>query len=78
LTPEAKRLEEARKRLGKLSPELIEDIRLVANAEIDRITMPHYCDSNGKSYGQPFEAVRRMVTKGKEACACASYLVASK
>jgi hypothetical protein len=35
LTPEQKRLDEARKRIGKLSPELIEDVRLLCNAAVD-------------------------------------------
>jgi hypothetical protein len=74
-----KRLDEARKRIGKLSPQLIEDVRLVCNAAIDEIAMRDYCDPvTGKSYGVPFEAVRKMTVKGMDACPCAAYLVACK
>jgi hypothetical protein len=79
LTPEEaakQRLDEARKRLGKLSPQLIEDVRLLCDAAIDGVAMLDYCDPvTGKTFGQPFEMVRRQTVKGKDACPCAGYLV---
>jgi hypothetical protein len=72
----ARRLDEARKRLGKLSPKLIEDVRLVCNAAIDEIAMADYCDPvTGKSFGVPFEVVRRTVVGYAGGCACAAYLL---
>ena len=72
----ARRLEEARKRLGKLSPQLIEDVRLVCNAAIDEVAMRDYCDpETGKSFGVPFEAVRKTVVGYAGGCACAAYLL---
>jgi hypothetical protein len=71
-----RRLDEARKRLGKLSPDLIEDVRLVCNAAVDSVAMMDYCDPvTGKSFGVPFEAVRKTVVGRAGGCACAAYLL---
>jgi hypothetical protein len=71
-----KRLDEARKRLGKLSPQLIEDVRLVCNAAIDAVAMADYCDPvTGKSFGVPFEVVRRGVVGRAHSCPCAAYML---
>ena len=72
----ARRLDEARKRLGKLSPQLIEDVRLVCNAAIDEIAMMDYCDpETGKTFGVPFEVVRRDMIGRAGACACAGFMM---
>ena len=78
LTPEQKRLDDAQKRIGKLSPELIEDVRLVCNAAIDKIAMKNYCDENGKSFGVPFEVVRRDLVGRAHSCPCAAYMLISE
>jgi hypothetical protein len=69
LTPEQKRLDDARKRLGKLSPELIEDIRLVCNAAVDEVVMLDY---TGR---QPFESLRRDTVGRAGACACSAFML---
>lgn len=76
LTPEQKRLDDARKRLGKLSPELIEDIRLLCNAAVDEVVMRDYrCPETGKTLGIPFEVVRRDTVGRAGACACSAYML---
>ena len=80
LTPEQietkRRLDDARNRLGKLSPQLIEDVRLVCNAAVDDIAMADYCDPvTGKSFGVPFEVVRRGVVGRAHSCPCAAYML---
>ena len=69
LTPEQKRLEEARKRLGKLSPELIEDIRLLCNAAVDEVA------SRSMGCGIPFEVLRRDLVGRAGACACSQFML---
>jgi len=64
-----KRLDDARKRLGKLSPQLIEDVRLVCNAAIDEVVMRDY---TGR---QPFESLRRDTVGRAGACACSAYML---
>jgi hypothetical protein len=70
-----RRLDDARKRLGKLSPELIEDVRLVCSAAVDSVAMRNYCDENGKSFGIPFEVVRRDLVGRAHSCACAAFML---
>jgi hypothetical protein len=65
----ARRLDEARKRLGKLSPELIEDVRLVCNAAIDEVVMRDYTGTT------PFEALRRDTVGRAGGCACAAFML---
>jgi hypothetical protein len=65
LTP----LEEARKRLGKLSPELIEDIRLLCNAAVDEVA------SRSMGCGIPFEVLRRDLVGRAGACACSQFML---
>jgi hypothetical protein len=72
----ARRLDEARKRLGKLSPQLIEDIRLICNAAIDEVAMLDFCDPvTGKHFGVPFEVVRRDMIGRAGGCACAGFMM---
>jgi len=65
----ARRLDEAKKRLGKLSPELIEDIRLVCNAAVDEVVMRDYTGH------QPFESLRRDTVGRAGACACSAFML---
>ena len=65
----ARRLDEARKRLGKLSPQLIEDVRLVCNAAIDDVV------SLDSGCGIPFEMLRRDAVGRAGACACSGFML---
>jgi hypothetical protein len=72
LTPEEaakQRLEEAKKRLGKLSPQLIEDIRLLCDSAIDEVV------SRDMGCGIPFEMLRRDAVGRAGACACSGYML---
>jgi hypothetical protein len=64
-----RRLDDARKRLGRLSPELIEDVRLVCNAAVDEVVMRDYTGH------QPFESLRRDTVGRAGACACSAYML---
>ena len=68
LTPEQRRLDEAKSRLGKLSPELIEDVRLLCGEFIHELAMKNYADENGRPLGIPFEAVRRDLIARAPSC----------
>ena len=70
-----RRLDEAKSRLGKLSPELIEDVRLLCNAFVDEVAMKTYADENGRPLGIPFEAVRRDLVVRAPSCPCSQYLI---
>jgi len=65
----ARRLDEAKKRLGKLSPELIEDVRLVCNAAVDEVV------SRDMGCGIPFEVLRRDTVGRAGACACSQWML---
>jgi hypothetical protein len=65
----ARRLDEARKRLGKLSPQLIEDVRLLANDAIDRVV------SIDLGCGIPFEMLRRDAVGRAGSCACSGFML---
>jgi hypothetical protein len=69
LTPEQKRLEEARKRLGKLSPELISDVRLLCEAAVDEVV------SRSAGCGIPFESIRRDTVGRAGGCACSEFMM---
>jgi hypothetical protein len=66
----ARRLDDARKRLGKLSPQLISDVRLLIDAEIDAIV------AKDAGCGIPLQSLRNMLTRGSD-CQCRSYLIAT-
>jgi hypothetical protein len=71
-----RRLDEARKRIGKLSPQLISDVRLLCESAVDEVAMRDYCDPvTGKSYGVPFEAVRMNLTSRAPNCPCSQYML---
>jgi hypothetical protein len=70
-----RRLDEAKSRLGKLSPQLIEDVRLLCNAFVDEVATKNYADENGRPLGIPFEAVRRDLIARAPSCPCSQYLI---